>query len=90
MIRCTHCGWLIEYRGNAGAWVHSDGRYFCWDTEDYKDPDYAIPNEAIEGVYLDGIVSIPTGDAVADAVYNMERASRDYTHPIRYTIGEPE
>jgi len=41
--RCTHCGWLIEYREDAGVWVHSDGRFFCWDTEDYKDPDYAQP-----------------------------------------------
>jgi len=43
MIRCTHCGWSIEYQWSAGAWVHSDGRYFCWDTKDYKDTDYANP-----------------------------------------------
>ena len=42
-MRCTHCGWIIEYQGNAGAWVHSDGRHFCWDTKDYKDTDYANP-----------------------------------------------
>lgn len=47
-----------------------------------------IPDAA--GIWHDGIVSIRAGDAIADAIYNMERASRDYTLPQSYVLnGEP-
>ena len=45
------------------------------------------PDEAV--FWHDPIVSIPTGDAVADAIYNMERAARDYSLPQRYVLNEP-
>ena len=38
-------------------------------------------------IWHDSIAHIPTGDAVTDAIYNMERASRDYSLPIHRTIG---
>jgi hypothetical protein len=45
----------------------------------------------LPGVFYDPcIVSIPTGDAVADAVYNMERASRDYSMPRKYIAGSTD
>jgi hypothetical protein len=46
-----------------------------------------IPDGAVEGVYVDGSVAIPTGDAIRDAIYNMERSGRDYTMPVHITLG---
>jgi len=42
-------------------------------------------------IWHDRIVSIRTGDPIADAIYNMERAGRDYTLPQHYELngGKP-
>ena len=46
-MRCSHCGWPISYTESTRAWVHVTDRplnsYFCWDTKDYLDADYAEP-----------------------------------------------
>ncbi len=46
-----------------------------------------IPADCASGIWYDErLVSIPTGDPIADAIYNMERAGRDYTLPQHYTL----
>lgn len=46
-IRCKHCGWQIGYDPTTEAWEHKSGnpaqQYFCWQTEEYGDDDYADP-----------------------------------------------
>lgn len=50
--------------------------------------DRLIPHPTIEGVMYDpALVSIPTGDPVADAAY-AERAAEQYSFPQRFTIGD--
>ena len=39
------------------------------------------------GIWHDPIVSIRTGHPIADTIYNMERASRDYSLPQKYVAG---
>jgi hypothetical protein len=42
------------------------------------------------GIWHDPIVSIRTGDPFADTIYNMERASRDYSLPQKYVAGSTD
>jgi hypothetical protein len=41
-------------------------------------------------IWHDAIVHIPSGDAVAEMIYNMERTSRDYSLPQKYVAGVGE
>jgi len=47
--------------------------------------------DAAPAIWRDRLVSIRTGDPIADAIYNMERASADYTLPQHYELngGKP-
>lgn len=45
--RCKYCGWHVEYDEENRLWNHVGrdewNRYFCWNSADYMDPDYAEP-----------------------------------------------